>query len=383
MGFLTSPRIAFGVGALEQLSALDLHRVALFMDPAVAGGTRVHRIREEIGKTDARVEEFTGIRIEPTLESVQQAAAWMTSTSPDFVVAVGGGSTLDTAKGAWVRYERPDLSLPEVTPLTELGLRRKARFVAIPTTAGSGSEACGLAHFHRPGAAMLEIGSRELEPDWALLDPNLLTTLSPGQMAAEGVDALAHALEAIASEWANPFTDALARDATALLVRELPGAVKRPGDLELLGRVQAAATMAGLATGNAHAGAAHALAHALGAAFELPHAPTVAALLPHVVAFNFPSARDRYATLGSTLGAGAVQNRNAMAERLRLFIEQVGGPLTLVQAGLEMRRLADERSRVLDYAIASPSVVGNPRLPSREELGQVLDAAASGSPVQH
>jgi alcohol dehydrogenase class IV len=380
MGFFTAPRFCFGTAALEQLSGLGMTRVILVVDHAIAPTTQFTRIREEVAKTDARVETVSGIRVEPTLESVEHLAQAVRAFGPDGIVAVGGGSTIDTAKGAWVRYERPDLSLEELTPLTELKLRTKARFVAMPTTAGSGSEATGIAYFHRPDRGLLEVGSREMEPDWALLDPHLLSTLPPAVLATTGMDALAHALEAIASEWATPFTDALARDAVGVLARDLPRVVKHPGDIDFLGAVQAAAAMAGLAVANAQLGATHALAHALSAMFETPHAATVAVLLPYVVEFNFPAARDRYQTLHGALGPTAVQNKGSLGARLHLLGEQLGLPRSLTQVGIPVDRLRAQRARVIELASASPSLVGNPRMPSQEELGALLDAAAAGDP---
>lgn len=379
MGYLTAPRLAFGPGALEQLGALELRRVALLVDPALASAPRVERVREELARTEARVEEFHDLVVEPTVESVERAAERLRATSPDAIVALGGGSVLDAAKGAWLRYEAPELPLAQVTPLAELGLRRRARLIAIPTTTGSGSEANGLAQFHRDDGPLLELGVRELAPDWGLLDPYFLTTLPPAARAEGGVDALAHALEAVASEWANPFTDALAREAVAVLLRELPRTLKRPGDLEPLAAIQAAAAMGGLAVANAQVGATHALAHALQAAFGLPHARTVGVLLPYVLEFNFPSARERYATLQASVGPGPLQSRSAFGQRFRVLAEQLALPRSLAQAGLPAPTLRAGMDRAVEFAAASPGLVGNPRMPSREELRAILEAAAEGT----
>lgn len=379
MGFLTSPRIALGPGALEQLTALDLHRVALIVDTALTESPRLGRIRDELAKTDARVDTLPPVAAEPTDRSVNELGDLLRATSPDWIIAVGGGSTIDAAKGAWVRYAQPALALSEISPLSELGLRSKARLAVFPTTAGSGSEVTGLLHLHRAdGGPILELASRELEPEWALLDPYWLGSLPPRQLALGGFDALAHALEALASDWSNPFTDALAREAVGLLVRELPKAVRAPDSLERLEALQTGATMAGLALSNAQAGVVHALAHALGALFEVPHAAAVAALLPYGLEYNFAAARERYLSLQGAIGPGPVQSRHALGARFRALAEEVGAPRSLADAGLAATKVRERKAELIAYALGSPSLVGNPRMPSGEELASLLEAAATG-----
>lgn len=378
MGYLTSPRFCFGPQALEQLSSLGFTRVAVVVDPALRRRPSQTRIEEELAKIEARTEILDGPPGEPTLEGVETLAGQLRGFGPDGIVAVGGGSLLDAVKGAWARYERPELRLEEITPLTDLRLRTRARWVAIPTTAGSGSESHGSAQFHREDRPLLEIGARELEPDWALLDPGLLVTLTTDQVAVGGGDALAHALEALASEWASPFTDAMAREAIGRLVLDLPKARKRPGDPDLLASLQAASALAGLAAGNAQAGAVHALAHGLQAAVGVPHAAAASALLPYVLEFNFDAARERFKALEGVLGAGPVQDRYAFADRFHRLAEQAGMPRTLSDAGLDPERYRARRDRIVAFAQSSPALVGNPHLPTPAELGELLDRAMEG-----
>ncbi len=380
-GFFTAPSIVWGPGAIEQLSALGAKEVLLLVDREVHrhGGER--RTEEELAKTGTHVVRYTEIDAEPTLASVERARAAIGSLAPDWIVAVGGGSTIDTAKALWIRLARPDLSLTDVTPLLELGLRSRIRCAALPTTGGSGSEATWSIHLTDDAGRPVEIASRELVPDWAVLDPAPTLTLSARRTAETGADAIAHALEAIASEWANPFADAAARQALAILVPVLPKVVRRGDDVGLRGEVQIAATLAGLAVSNAQYGVAHALARALGSALRRPHGSLVAALLPYVLEFNFPVARDRYQPLGSLLGAASVQSRGALAERIRQLWRSVDLPLTLGAAGVDAASLAPVREGVIAAAHRSPGAVANPRVPSPEELGRLLDAAVAGSVV--
>ena len=381
LGFFTAPSIVWGPGAIEQLSALGAKEVLLVVDREVHrhGGER--RTEEELAKTGTHVVRFSEVEVEPTLASVERARASIGSLAPDWIVAVGGGSTIDTAKALWIRLARPEIALAEVSPLLELGLRRRIRFAALPTTGGSGSEATWSIHLADEGGRPLEIASRELVPDWAILDPGPSGTLPARPTAESAADAVAHAFEAIASEWSNPFADAAARQALAILVPLLPKVVRRGDDPGLRGEAQIAATLAGLAVSNAQYGVAHALAHALGAALHRPHAALVAALLPYAVEFNFPVARDRFQPLGSLLGPSSVQSRGALAERLRQLWRSVDLPLTLGAAGVDADALARVRDRVLAEAHRSPGAVANPRVPSPEELGRLLDVARTGAPV--
>ncbi len=380
-GFFTAPQVGWGPGAIEQLSGLGARRALLVVDPTLARRDVQRRIVEELAKSDTVVEVTTEVTVEPTIRSIDPGAEAARRYRPDWIVAVGGGSTIDTAKGIWVRYARPDLPLESVTPLVELSLRTVARLVAIPTTSGSGSEATWVAHLRDEAGRLLEVGTREMMPDWALLDPALAATMPPALTAETGADLLAHAFEAIASEWSNPFGNALATQAIALALPALPRAVRTGSDLDSRESLHSAATLAGLATGNAQLGVAHALAHALGGLFPIPHARLTAALLPYAVEFNFPAARDKYSTLGPVVGPAAVQNRSALTERLRALWGTVGLPMTLAKAGVPEPELSRRRSEVVERARASPALVSNPRVPSAEELGRLLDAAMAGTAV--
>lgn len=368
MGFFTSPRISLGPGSIEQLSSLGARRAFLLVDPAVEtlGGHR--RIQEEIEKDGAHVAVSHAVAISPTLDSLEPGARAAAESQPDLIVAVGGGSTIDTAKGIWLRYARPDLELHALTPLTELRLRDRARFVALPTTSGSGSDATWTAQFWDATGRPVEIASRELIPDWALLDPTLPATMPAPVAADSAVDAMTHALEALASPWATPFTDGYARESIAILARGLSGGPYRTDDPEEGGRIQAAATMAGLALSNAHSGLVHAIAHAIGPRTGLSHGRLVAILLPWVLEFNFPAARETYSSLGSILGPATVQHAAPFADWFRRLNVRLGIPPTLGAAGVDVAALRDSQSVWLPYVRSAPSLGANPRVPSLQEL---------------
>jgi alcohol dehydrogenase class IV len=381
-GVFTSPKVVFGPGAIETLSGLGARRPIVVVDPVLSGTPAHRRIVEELEKVEGAVaSSFSDVSVEPTIADIERGAAAVRSATPDLLVALGGGSTIDTAKSLWVRFVHPDLALESVTPLVDLGLRTRAGLVAIPTTSGSGSEATWTAELRAADGRPVDVASRELVPDWALLVSSLAETVPAARRADAAADLLGHAIEAIGSEWANPFSDAAARDALATALTVLPKLAKHSDDEDLRGALHHAATLAGLAASNAQLGVTHALARALGPSTGLSHGRLVGILLPYATEFNFPIARDRYARLSGPLGPPLAPNRSALAERLRSVLGPLGIPRSLSEAGVDRLRADGGRAAAIAYAARTPSAVSNPRVPSEEELALLLAAAWDGSAV--
>lgn len=380
-GFFTAPQVGWGAGAVEQLSGLGARKAFLIVDPSVAQRDGHRRILEEFEKSNTVTEVSTAVEIEPTVASIEPVAQQLRTARPDWIVAVGGGSAIDTAKAAWARYARPDLDLESLSPLVDLAPRSVAKFVAFPTTAGSGSEATWVVHLRQSDGRIAEIGARELTPDWALLDPTLSLSQPPPVSAETAGDLLTHGLESLVSEWSNSVTDALARESAAAALVALPRVVRHPDDVETRERLQLAATMAGIAAANAQTGLAHALAHAIGGVVRLPHARLASTILPFVIEFNFPSAREKYGTLGQLAGPGAAQNRSTLPEKIRSLWDQASLPRSLTAAGVPVDRLNSEMDRLVAWTRSSPSFGANPRIPSAEEIRRLLACAAEGRPV--
>lgn len=379
MGFFVAPRLALGVGALEQLSGLGAQRATVVVDPAVRSLERFHRVEEELAKTAVAVEVMEAPTL--TISAVTLASERVRATSPDWIVAVGGGACIDAAKAVWVGVERPDLNWGAVNPLAELGLRHRARFAAVPTTSGSGREAGWTLRLPSAEGGTTELASRELVADWAILDPLFPASLSPALTAESGAEALTHALEAIASEWSNPFSDALARDAVGVLVRDLPKLAKHADELDLRAEVHYAASAAGIALSNAQAGLAQALTEVLLLQSSARRGRVAAAILPFVLEFNFPAARERYLSLGSVLGGSVTQHRSSLAEKVRSLWDLLGLPRTLAGAGIDPGQLRTELPRLVEQVVALPAAVANPRMASRDELLRLLECALDGTPV--
>jgi alcohol dehydrogenase class IV len=190
--WFTSPKIAFGEDSLEQLSSIEGQRVLVVTDPGIRRLGILEVVANELKKTPRAVEVCDQVEPEPSFENIQKVAAVARSFQPDLIVALGGGSCIDAAKAAWVLYERPDLKLDAVSPMTKLDLRKKARLVAIPTTAGTGSDATWVAILtDRAQNMKLDyFASRELVPDYSILDPRFVLKLPRQATAYTGLDAL-------------------------------------------------------------------------------------------------------------------------------------------------------------------------------------------------
>ncbi|MFZ1024329.1 MAG: iron-containing alcohol dehydrogenase [Thermoplasmata archaeon] len=381
MGFFTPPRIVWGPGAIEQLSALGAHRAFLVVDPRLARLERHRRVAEELAKSDTTIEVFRDFTVPPTIQSVTHAAEELRRFGPDWIVALGGGSTIDTGKALWALYEQPDLVLAAVNPLVELTLRRKARFAAIPTTSGSGSEASWVAHLWGDDGTPIELASRELVPDWALLDPGFPVSLPLPETLDSAWEILGQALEALASAWSNPFSDAHAREAIQTVLYSLPKTIRELDDPEGRAPLHYAATAAGLAASNAQLGIGHALARALVGPTGLSYGRLLGILLPSVTEFNYPGARERYASLTDPPGAIPTNNRSTLAERLRSLADQLRFPKSLAAAGVSEEQIRAALPDILERTLRGPSIAANPRIPTRVEVEALIWIAFHGRSV--
>jgi alcohol dehydrogenase len=376
--FFTAPAIAWGPGAIEQLSALSARRALFVVDPLVAR-TRSHAPAvEELGKSETVVEVVADLPEPDSLASVESLAERMRAFAPDWVVAMGGGRTLDGAKAARLRFERPDLSWETPPALLALPEPPRSRLAALPTTSGSGAEASWVADLTGAGGVPFEVAGRDLVPDWALLDARLADSLPAAELLVGALETAAQATEAYLSAWSNPFSDALATDALLTVIRRLARAVRWSDDPDARSALHYAATEAGLAASNAQRGLAHALARALVAPTGLSYARLVGIALPTVLEFDRPAARDRLETLDAALASPGEPSHPPLASRLRRMYELLRLPADLPSAGVTADRLAGHRAAIVAQTLRSPAVLANPRVPTPTDVGALLDGLAGG-----
>jgi hypothetical protein len=239
---------------------------------------------------------------EAPMDNVRDCAGEMKTFEPDLIVAVGGGSVMDLAKGAWLLYEREDLTdLGMISPLDTLNIRKKAFMAAVPTTSGTGSECTGAAVFtdtavHRK----IPVAHDELIPDVAILNPEFTLTMPPKLTAGTGLDVLAHAMDAVIAPSSNEYTEPLAVKAVELVFEWLPKAFRYGNDREARHQMMKASNLAGVAFGMSGCHLTHSFGHALGAVFGMHHGLCVGFFIPH--SFQFCSlVTDKHLVLNKAL----------------------------------------------------------------------------------
>jgi acetaldehyde dehydrogenase/alcohol dehydrogenase len=271
------------------------------------------------------------------------------------------------------------------------------QLIALPTTAGTGSEVSPAAVVSAEGRKVTLV-DYSLVPDAAIVDPTLTLTMPPSVTADTGVDALTHALEAGVSIFASPYTDAFCMQAINLIMDALPRAFAHGSDLGARTAMANAATIAGLAFSNAFVGVNHALAHAVGARFGITHGRANGIFLPHVIRYNaqIPSkfmpapgyatyvAPDKYAQMGWVLGLGGHgmdERRERLFARVDELLDAVHMPRSLAEAGVPEREFENALPELVEAAFADPSLRTNPRMPLLRELAELLQAAFAGRPA--
>jgi alcohol dehydrogenase class IV len=366
MWFFRSPEIVFGEDAISFVSSMDIRKAAIVTDRNLLQTDIPGRVQGAL-PPGAESIILGDVSEEPPLSEITTHLERIKEFSPDWFVAVGGGSAMDTAKILFFLYERPDLSVYDITPLVKLGLRKKSRLMAVPTTSGTGSECTWAAVLSVEGEKRKhELASPEVLPDYAILDPAFVLSLPLEQTRNTASDAIAHAVEAYGSTWHNPFSDAMAEKALELIFGSVIGVIKDPRNLELRNQVHIGASMAGLAFSNSQIGLVHALGHALGGRFKTPHGKAVALFLPHVVAFNYDTCSDRYDRLNRIMPD---QFRGA---RLSDSLENILGAMGQVRSGREAGIGESEYLSDLDdlvgLASESTGMVTNPKDSGSEDL---------------
>jgi alcohol dehydrogenase class IV len=389
MWFFASPQVVYGEGSLAYLERLQGHRACLVTDANLIQLGLAERVKAALAPTGMTIDMISEVEPEPSLETVRRGAQRLLELQPDWIIALGGGSVIDAAKAMWVLYERPDIQPDAINPVETLGLRQKARLAAIPTTAGTGSEATwAIVLTDTLERRKLGLGSRENLPDLAILDPELVQALPPRMTADTGLDALTHAVEGFTSAMHNDFCDGLCLQAARLVFDWLPRAVADGRDLEARAHTQNAAAMAGLGFGNSMAALAHGMGHALGGVFHVPHGRAVALFLPYTIEYSACGGPDaaptRYAEMARFLGLPAGSEAEAaasLARAIRQLEKQVGQPRSLQECGISLEQLRAELDTLTWNALSDSQTVMSSRIPDEAELRRLFLAVWEGTRI--
>jgi alcohol dehydrogenase class IV len=385
MWYFDSPRVVFGEGALAHLKEIEGRRAFVVSDENLDRLGFVRAVQDGLAKGGLESDCFLEVEPDPSLETVRRGARAMAAYEPDWVVGLGGGSCMDAAKAMWVLYERPDLRPEAINPVETLGLREKARMIAIPTTAGTGAEATWMIVLtDTEEERKLGLGSRENLPDVAIVDPSLSKGMPPRLTADTGMDALTHAIEGYASAWGNDFSDGLCLKAADLIFHYLPRAYEDGADGEAREKMANAATLAGLGFSNSMAGLAHSMGHALGGLFHTPHGRAVGLCLPYTMEYAAAENPRRYSEMARYLSLPAdseAQGATSLVQAVKGLLERLEQATTLEQVGIERDGLAGHLESLVDNAANEATTVVHPRIPSVDELEHLFLCAYDGREV--
>ena len=410
--FKVPEKIYFEAGAIQYLEKMpDITRAFIVTDEGMVKLGYVDRILYHLRKRQQYVhsEIFSSVEPDPSFETIKRGVQAIESFKPDVIIALGGGSAIDAAKGMWLFYEHPDADV-EGMKLKFLDIRKKTykfpklgekcKMVAIPTTSGTGSEVTSFAVISdKVQNKKYPLTDYELTPDVAIVDPDLVTSLPKSITADTGMDVLTHALEAYVSNMASDYTDALAEKAAELVIKNLKECYDNGSNKEARERMHNASTMAGMAFSNAFLGINHSLAHKLGAAYHLPHGRLNAILLPYVVKYNseeptkfvsFPKyeyfiADEKYATISRKMGLKAdtkEEGVQSLIKEIQELNEYLNIPKSLQEAGVDEKDFFENIDTLADRAFEDQCTTANPRLPLIPELKQILTDAYYGNEIK-
>mgnify|MGYP005756202327 CR=1 FL=1 len=400
--FKVPEKIYFEAGSIQYLEKMpDITRAFIVTDPSMVQLGYVDKILYYLRKRKEYVhsEIFSDVESDPSFDTINKGVKLMQEFKPDVVIALGGGSPIDAAKGMWLFYEHPEAD-PEGMKLKFMDIRKrtykfpklgiKAKMVAIPTTSGTGSEVTSFAVItDKTQNKKYPLADYELTPDVAIVDPDLVMSLPKSITADTGMDVLTHAIESYVSNMASDYTDGLAEKAVELVFKNIREAYNNGSNKEAREKMHNASTIAGMAFTNAFLGINHSLAHKIGAEFHLPHGRINAILLPYVIRYNsqmptkfvsFPKyeyfiADQKYADLSRRMNFPAYTNEegvNSLIEEIKKLNNDLNIPKSFKEAGIDEQEFLAKVDMLADRAFEDQCTTANPRLPLVSELKQIL-----------
>ena len=409
--FKIPDKIYFEAGSIQYLEKMpNITRAFIVTDQSMVKLGYIDKILYHLRKRQEYVhsEIFSEVESDPSFDTINKGVKMMNEFKPDVVIAVGGGSPIDAAKGMWLFYEHPDadadgmkLKFMDIRKRTykfpKLG--EKAKMVAIPTTSGTGSEVTSFAVItDKQNNKKYPLADYELTPDVAIVDPDLVMSLPKKITADTGMDVLTHAIESYVSNMASDYTDGLAEKAAELVFKNLREAYNNGNNKVAREKMHNASTIAGMAFTNAFLGINHSIAHKMGAEFHLAHGRINAILLPYVIRYNsskptkfvsFPKyeyfiADQKYADISRRMGFPAYTNEegvNSLISEIKKLNSDLGIEKSFKEAGVNEEEFLSKVDMLADRAFEDQCTTANPRLPLVSELKQIMIDAYYGNEI--
>ncbi len=410
--FKVPEKIYFEAGSIAYLEKMpNIERAFIVTDPGMVKLGYVDKILYHLRNRQHYVhsEIFSEVESDPSFDTIMKGVEAMKNFKPDVIIALGGGSPIDAAKGMWLFYEHPEAD-PEGLKLKFMDIRKrtykfpklgeKCQMVAIPTTSGTGSEVTSFAVItDKEKNKKYPLADYELTPDVAIVDPDLVMSLPKSITADTGMDVLTHALEAYVSNMASDYTDGLAEKAVELVFQYLEQAYDDGTNKVAREKMHNASTIAGMAFTNAFLGVNHSMAHKMGAEFHLPHGRINAILLPYVVRYNatkptkfvsFPKyeyfiADKKYSEIAKKAGLKAKtveEGISSLIEKIKEMNEHMNIPKSFKEAGIDEQEFLSKVDMLADRAFEDQCTTANPRVPLVSEIKQILLDSYYGKEVK-
>ena len=365
-------KIYFGDQALDRLAEIPYQKVLVVTDPFIAQGDLIDLVTEPLKRGNKQFEVFKDVVPDPPIEKISEGVKKMLEYRPDAIVAVGGGSAIDSSKSIREFALRVD-------HYADVGL------IAIPTTSGTGSEVTSFAVVTDPAEKVkYPLVSYSMMPDEAILDAELVKSVPPSVTADTGMDVFTHALEACVSINRSDFSNALAEKAIEICGVFLLRAFLDGSDMHARQKMHSASCLAGLAFNTASLGLNHGMAHQLGATFHIPHGRANAMLLPHIIEFNsdinkhsksrkeYLPAVKRYATVAQILGLSSynkIMTVRSLVNWVQFMLKEMDIPLSISQIGtISEEEYFGAIDRMADAALADACTATNPRVPTKDDV---------------
>ena len=374
-----SPEIIFGVGARKSVAnyarTFGARKVLVVSDPGVVAAGWLDEICNLLSEAEIDYTTFTDVSPNPRTHEVMNGAQVYKEAQCNVIVAIGGGSPMDCAKGIGIvsangkhilDYEGIDTIHLPIPPL-----------IFIPTTAGTSADVSQFAIISDPIEKIkISIVSKAVVPDVSLIDPETTITMDPFLSACTGIDALVHAIEAFVSTGAGPLTDMHALDAMRLINENIVTLVANPHDIKTREQIMLGSMKAGLAFSNAILGAVHAMSHSLGGYLDLPHGLCNAMLLEHVIDFNYKEAHERFKVVAETLGIdtrglNTAQIQSRLMNTVITLKKDVGLTQKMAESGVHISDIPI----LSDHALLDPCILTNPRKSNKRDVAAVYEEA--------
>ena len=411
--FKIPPKIYFENDSIQYLEKMNnISRAFIVTDETMIKLGYVDKVLYYLRKreTPCHSKIYSDVEPDPDVETIMRGVEEMREFNPDVIIAIGGGSAIDAAKGMWLFYEHPETTFDglkqkfmdirkRVVKFPNLG--EKAKFVAIPTTSGTGSEVTAFAVItdKKNGNIKYPLADYALKPDVAIIDPQFVLTLPKTTTADTGMDVLTHAIEAYVSNMASDYTDGLALQAIDLVFDYLKRAYDNgENDIEAREKMHNASCIAGMAFSNAFLGLNHSMAHKLGGEYHIPHGRANAILLPYVIKYNsqnptkfatFPKyenfiADKKYAKAARFVGLegkDTEESINNLIKAIRDLIKDLGMPTSIRECGVDEIEFMNKLDILSEHAHDDQCTGANPRYPMIDEIKEIYKKAYYGEEI--